>query len=1004
MSKLTRPDTSRAIDRARLHRPLDDCLERDGVCVVSAAAGWGKTTLVASYTAHRDLPHAWYTPDESDRDLPSFVAYLQRALRDLLPDLQLASVEPETTPAALALDLLTQIGVLLRHEALLVLDDLESVLDSPQVVAFLSALVRRLPERLRLILISRVNPYALSIRRLTHRGLAVLSEEHLAFTASEVRRLFAQEHGRDLTSSQEGEIVRATEGWGVAVTFADRAFAGAGTYSSAMLRHCLAGLDELVGYVTTEATRHLSSDERDFLLRAALLEGPDPMTLERILQGGSPGAMLQALSRKGVYLRRASLATPAYRFQPLARACLLKGLQLELPALERSQLMARAAQILQEEGRTEEAFEYLLEVWPAEAVARELEMRAGELYGIGPQAMALAESWAQRLSPDLEAVWPLHELRRSLSRLTDSLATETLGLGEKERFARTLSLSLGHLLSGRDQDVAIALADLEDFPSARSSGALRLRGLLTRGAALLALGRHRQASLDLRHALRLSRRQRLPFYTGIAIYLLAQASLDTGWKLRAGRLARYVFQASAGWPPGLRAYPLTTLVQLHLLQGDASRALQLAMAAHELAQEGGRPLDIGYALLHLAVARLRSGQLRAARDAIEAAGEQLPRGGWWDVALLLLRAGVARAEGDGGATRAHGERAQQLLQLGGHGERARRMLDLLPGLAEFLAAEDRREQPSPGQLLEADVEERPAEPAPAPTAPQAPEPRRPALSSTGQLTSFEGGQRALRLRLLGDVEVYRRGELIPAKEWRPRTARWLLLFFVTHRNRRLPKEVIGEALWPEFSPDRLGNNLNVAVSTLRKILEPELESGAMSRHVLRDGDQYIFELTADDYLDVDAFDELSRPALVDRPELTEDELTALERARALYQADYARDEPYKEYLVLERERLRDRYLTVLSALGRHYETKEDFETALSLSEEILRSDNYREDVYQQMIRLYLKMGDRGRAMRTYRVCEDVLRDELGVSPDDRTRSLVAEGLGEGYSVMKTTTR
>ncbi|MFQ5984806.1 MAG: BTAD domain-containing putative transcriptional regulator [Alphaproteobacteria bacterium] len=122
---------------------------------------------------------------------------------------------------------------------------------------------------------------------------------------------------------------------------------------------------------------------------------------------------------------------------------------------------------------------------------------------------------------------------------------------------------------------------------------------------------------------------------------------------------------------------------------------------------------------------------------------------------------------------------------------------------------------------------------------------------------------------------------------------------------------------------------------------------------------------------------------------------ALERAAALYQGDFldgigVRDPAFEEWLFYERERLRELARGALSKLLAHQPAAGATARAVETARRLVAFDPLEEDTHRALIRLYMEQGRRGDALRQYELCRDVLRRELGVSPEAETERLHQE--------------
>jgi DNA-binding SARP family transcriptional activator len=235
----------------------------------------------------------------------------------------------------------------------------------------------------------------------------------------------------------------------------------------------------------------------------------------------------------------------------------------------------------------------------------------------------------------------------------------------------------------------------------------------------------------------------------------------------------------------------------------------------------------------------------------------------------------------------------------------------------------------------------------------------------------------LRIQLLGRFEVWRDGVPIPPAEWRGQKPRDLLKILLLARGKFAANDQLCEWLWPEADPDSAQANLRSAVSDLRKLLEPELARGRDSAFIVTKREGYAFDLTAP--VSVDAIDFERAITAASRPDL--------EAALASYRGDLLEEDPYAEWAIRERERLRELRLDGLARLADLCLSDADYPTAVSLCEQALAFDPSRETLWRSLMRAHALNGDRAAALRTFESCRAALARDLGVDPLPETLAL-----------------
>ncbi|MGC9400739.1 MAG: LuxR C-terminal-related transcriptional regulator [Anaerolineae bacterium] len=267
------------VPRPRLSEQLSRVLDRK-VVLVSAPAGFGKTTLANAWVREQKVPVAWLTLDEGDNDLARFLIYLEAALREVHPEIgetlsahleSLQDREPhvESLLASLANRLLE-----LPHPILLVLDDLH-LIEAYAVHEALAYFVAHLPPQMHLLLLTREDP-PLPLARLRVRGeMSEVRAADLRFSRQESAQFLNEIMDLDLASEDVVRLEERTEGWAAGLQLA--ALALRTTASAPDARHDFiadfAGDDRLVmDYLIDEVLASQPDAVQAFLLQTSILD------------------------------------------------------------------------------------------------------------------------------------------------------------------------------------------------------------------------------------------------------------------------------------------------------------------------------------------------------------------------------------------------------------------------------------------------------------------------------------------------------------------------------------------------------------------------------------------------------------------------------------------------------------------------------------------------------------------------------------------------------------
>jgi DNA-binding SARP family transcriptional activator len=246
-----------------------------------------------------------------------------------------------------------------------------------------------------------------------------------------------------------------------------------------------------------------------------------------------------------------------------------------------------------------------------------------------------------------------------------------------------------------------------------------------------------------------------------------------------------------------------------------------------------------------------------------------------------------------------------------------------------------------------------------------------------------GGGRRLdplcRIELLGGLRVWC-GER-PVTRFRSRKTGELLAYLACYPRREHPREVLIELFWPDCDLDAGRHSLNVALSSLRKELEPP---GVPDGAVLHT-DRFSVRLNPETVrTDIAGFETALRAAAAAPGAAQLRHLTA---AVELYGGELLPGH-YEDWIVPEQQRLEELYLQAVRTLIAQRREVGDLEGALRFALQGVAASGLREETHREVIRLYAEAGRHDEALRHYRELERRLARELDLSPSAKTRALV----------------
>lgn len=1042
--------TPPAFDPSRLHRErLVDALHANiprRLIAIAAPPGYGKTTLLADFNAHTELPVCFVRLTSADADLMRLVmvlaASLQRRFRRLRGEPDPASLTG-STPVGIARAFTQAIESRVSEAFVLAFDDVHLVNRSRPVLEFLDAFLEQLPDQVTLISSGREVPDISLARLMAEGGLAGFGPHDLALDREELVALARLQLGTQLTDEQADRLEQETRGW---VT---------GVLLSGMLGG--RGLSELVQgprpmvyeYLASVVLNRQPDDLRRFMLDAAVLPVMSAAACDHVLRRSDSDRYLTRLVRSGLFVTATDESPRTYEYHPQFRAFLLEALGAGNPAARRK-LQARAAAYLAAAGAPEHAVDlYLAAEAPARAASL-ADKRAEEMFYAG-RTSTLA-SWAERFG----------EAGVAAPRVFLHLGRAYTDQGNLDAAEQCVSRCL-EMLDGRPAAPAMLAAvhnlrGLIDFRRGRYRQALEAaarattylkgrtdshqRAVTLRLSALAGDREHgarEQAERQLKSAVQiLSRRtDRYMLATVLADLSTIQTRLGKSHEAYATSLRAHELLQGIGAPFPLATSLNNLAVDSHL-QGRYVEAMQLFAEAAKYARQAGSPY-------REAVVLLGQADLFADLDLALQAAELYAQGLALATQLdnvTLLRYGCVQSSvlhrRRGGAGLAH-EWLRRALSLSADGGAPP------PGPEIQLAALECAASPAGArQRLQRLLEGRGAKPDAGEQTQILYFLARAALAAgdlaesqglLGAALDWSGGHGTEQLiaaelafdstllefarrRLAGNpvlsVVLHRieamRGVAEQHREEPPaaeggskleitalgQTAVALggrrlaelkplpreVLFFLVDRT-QIERDVLLETFWPRYNPGRQISNLHTAIYTLRRMLGREA--------VVQRGTMYSLNPDLPLEYDVARFERAAEVAQ-GLPPGDPRRLFALTAALNSYGGQFLPDYA-SEWVVERRRELELLYLDLLAGHAEEALVRDQPLRALATLRQALEIDPLRDDTNLRFLEALGRLGRRSELVAHYQRYVRLLADELGLDPPDAVRHLYTRLIG-----------
>ncbi|MBT7988373.1 MAG: tetratricopeptide repeat protein [Anaerolineae bacterium] len=596
------------LSRARLLDLIYQLLDKK-LSLISAPAGYGKTSALVDFAHQSDYPICWLSLDTLDRDPQRFIGYFIAALSQRFPKFggqakallaEITSFEPKQMEG-LVVTLVNDLYENAREHFVLVLDDYHLVDYVEEIQHFINRFIQLVDENCHLIISSRalipLPDLPLLIARQQVDGLSNLE---LAFRANEIQTLFEKNYHTNLSKSAAQSLEKESEGWITGLQLSNMAIQQGVTNLPRITRTSGVGLFE---YFAHQILDQQSKEMRDFLLHTSLLGEFDAALCETILSRFAPepqawSELISAVLQKNLFTISVGEGRNWIRYHHLFQDFLQTVLTQEEPELVDA-ISYRLAETHEDQGEWEKAYHIYLELEDFEKLGKLVEKAGTSLLQNG--RMLTLRSWLDNLP---------ERLRQSEPGLLSLEGAVFFALG---------SVAQGLVLINQAEALFRAKGNLHGLA----------RTLVRRTTAYQYSGNYAEALEDAEEALKLTKSE--PTLTevyidaqrskGLCLYYLGQGNQAVEWLQKAlGRYAQagetnnqlvvlmelgMIYQAIDNYEDAQSSYEkaydigqetnnlvgvanlLNNLGVLYHLQAKYEKAIQTFEAGLELAQQSG---------------------------------------------------------------------------------------------------------------------------------------------------------------------------------------------------------------------------------------------------------------------------------------------------------------------------------------------------------------------------------------------------------------------------------
>ena len=604
------PPRPNVVLRSRLIERLNEGLRRK-LTLISAAAGFGKTTLISEWVADCErlepkVRVAWLSLDEGDNDPARFLTYLITALQTIVPKIgegllaMLQSPQPPSSESILT-SLLNEITTV-SDNFILVLDDYH-VIDAQPVDQVFTFLVEHLPPQMHLVIASREDP-PLPLARLRVRDqLIELRALDLRFTPAEAAEFLNRVMGLSLSAEDIAALENRTEGWIAGLQLAAISMQGHQDTTS-FIKSFTGSHHFVLDYLLEEVLQQQSETIQTFLLRTSILErlcGPlcDAVLLAPAASGQET---LEYLEHANLFIVPLDNERHWFRYHHLFADLLRQRLQRSSTLSTGKdkggvdELHRRASEWYEHNGSVADAIRHALAAEDFERAATLIELAVPEMRRSRQGATLTELGWLKALPDDLVHFRPVLSVAYAFALFGGG---ELGGVEPRLRDAeRWLDTTADIRARSESSAAGMVVVDEEEFR--------RLPGMiaLLRAAQALARGDMPETVKNARRVLDLAPEDAHLMLGGAASQLglaaWASGDLDTACRMTADgmanvRRAGYISSAIGG---------AITLADIQIAQGRLHEAMTTYERGLQWATEPGAPVLRGAADMHVGMSNL----------------------------------------------------------------------------------------------------------------------------------------------------------------------------------------------------------------------------------------------------------------------------------------------------------------------------------------------------------------------------------------------------------------
>ena len=317
------------VHRSGLFEKLNSGLSRK-LILVSAPAGYGKTTLLSDWISQKTLPASWLSLDNSDNDPAVFLGYVISGIQNIQQDFGQSALRFLNSPASPSFEsiagLLINELLNINQNFLLVLDDFHLV-KSNEVLKLVTYLLEHIPGNIHIVILTRSDP-ALSVSRLrSQHQLVELRSSDLSFSANDISILFNKKLRLGLSIEDVYTLEAKTEGWIAGLQLTALSMQGRENISE-FIQNLKGDNRYIMDYLMEEVLKIQTDDIKEFLLETSILEQISAPLCNAVLNRNDSQLVLETLQKSNMFVIPLDEERTWYRYHHLFAELLKQRLHL----------------------------------------------------------------------------------------------------------------------------------------------------------------------------------------------------------------------------------------------------------------------------------------------------------------------------------------------------------------------------------------------------------------------------------------------------------------------------------------------------------------------------------------------------------------------------------------------------------------------------------------------------------------------------------------------------